>query len=102
MTWRSYLATREVRSEFVQRNTLKKVSSERECGETCEDEVINKDIEPLQTVDLCQFLEVQVVLFIHLPLQVLAAEIHRSPQLKVHKRSESYMSINSLYFAYKE
>lgn len=86
MTWRSYLATREVGSEFVQWNTLKKVRSERECGETCEDEVVNEDIESLQTVDLSQFLEVQVVLLIHLPLQVLAAEIHRSPQLQVHKR----------------
>lgn len=60
---------------------MKEVGGERERGEACEDEVVDEGVESLQTVEQSQLLQVQVVVLTHLPLQVLAAEIHHSPHL---------------------
>lgn len=60
---------------------MKEVWGEREAGKACDDEVIDEGIQSLQTVEQSQFLQVQVVVLAHLLLQVLAAEIHHSPNL---------------------
>lgn len=73
----------------MQGNVLKKVRSERESGESSEDEVVDVAVEALQTVELRQLLQVQVVFLAHLPLQVLAAEVHRAPQLEIKNKAGS-------------
>lgn len=60
---------------------MKEVRGERECGEVRDDEVIDEGVQSLKTVEQSQFLQVQVVVLTHLLLQVLAAEIHHSPNL---------------------
>lgn len=77
----SYLATGEVAGELLQRNVLEEGMGEGQRGKASEDEVVDKGVETLQTVELSQFLKVQIGLLIHLPLQVLAAEIHCLPHL---------------------
>lgn len=75
------LLTGEVRGELVQGDVLQEVGGERERGEVLEDEAVHKDVQPLQAVEESQLLQVQVVVRANLHLQVLAAEVHRLPDL---------------------
>lgn len=65
----------------MQRNAVKEIGGERERSKAREDEVVDAGLEWLQAVEQRQLLQVQVVVFPQLRLQVLAADIHHSTHL---------------------
>lgn len=77
----SHLITAQVGGQLVDRDVVQELYGGGEGGEVFQDEPVDEGVQTLQTVEQRQFLQVQEVILVQVLLHVLAAEIHRSPNL---------------------